>query len=113
MTRGGKIALGIGIPVVLFSAYWFGIRNRRPYFSFESIDWTNKRGIVKFGNTENSFDLSGGKGFNAGNTYNSDLYSATINSEGEKVFFKVFKKDKLIQETVIDFTTNTKYDKPV
>jgi hypothetical protein len=114
MTKGAKIAIALGIPLTLFGTYWFVIRNRRPQLSFESIDWLNKGGVVRFGNTENTFSDSKGFGATAGKTY-SDRYTMTASPDGKGiVVFDVFKNSgtgagKKVESITIDFPAKLKY----
>lgn len=111
MTKNIKTALLLGVPLVTFGTYWFLIRNRRPILSFESIDWLNKRGVVKFGSTKNNFNENKSFAAGAGKTY-SDLYSMTASPDGKgKIIFNVFKNGTLkVESVVVDFAARLKYE---
>ena len=112
MTKGVKIALGIGIPLALGSVYWFGIRNRRPALSFQTIDWLNKKGEVQFGFSRNTFSLNKATGgIEAGKTF-SNKYRLNIQPQsGDKIVFTVTdtKSGNVVETRTIDFKSKLEY----
>ena len=43
MNKTGKILLGVGLPLAVLGVYWFGVRNRKPFFMLSKYDFVNKK----------------------------------------------------------------------
>lgn len=101
MNKKVKIALGVGIPVVLFGIYWFVLR--KPYLSFGDIDWDGKKGVAKFGGQ----DLPFGTGTRFSSS--SKGYDLTVTPMDGKVVFNVTKEGVSVDSVTIDFNSKLKY----
>jgi hypothetical protein len=101
MNKKLKIALMVGVPVVLIGAYFMF---RKPSFRIKDINWDFKRGEGKFGNMPINFQAYKGldqtvKG-----------YRLIIEPVGEKLVFKVFDEGgALVSEETIDFAGKLRY----
>lgn len=111
MTKGTKIAVGVGVGVTLFGVYWFRIRNRRPSIKVESIDWLNKKATVKFGNFESVYGLNGAVGgVGAGSTY-SNKYTMEQLLDEDTLIFKVINttNQEVVEQLTVDFKSKLVY----
>ena len=113
MTKGAKIALGIGIPLALGSLYWFVIRKRRPSFYVSKVDWTNKTASVMFGNTLHTLGANGSSAIGAGKTYdNSEWTLMSIGNMNGLLTLKLINKvtpNTPTETIVIDFKSKLMY----
>lgn len=110
MSNTSKIFLGIGLPLGVFSFYWFVFRNRQPILNLDNIDWVQNNVTVKFGNNKKDISLGDNGEMNAGYTFNDKLYKLTFKTENKIMFFYVNDKNgKLFDKQTIDFGSKIKY----
>ena len=104
MKNTTKIILGIGVPLALFSAYWFLYRNREPILKLDDTDWNNNQAVIKFGRNKQNVPLGNNGEMNAGSTFNPDGYKLTFTSSGKKMVFYVRDKNgNLVDKQTLDF----------
>jgi hypothetical protein len=110
MKKTTKIVLGIGIPLVVFGAYWFLYRNRKPNLNLDKTDWSNNISNIKFGRNKQSVPLGNNGKMNAGATYSPNEYELTFTSSGKIMVFSVRDKNgNLVDKQTLDFGAKIKY----
>lgn len=119
MEKGKKIALLIGF-LGLGGLIYFSFR--KPKFSIIDIDWLNKKGSYKFGNTikefssemgdlvNNAYVLKDQYHLNGGYSFKNRFLNVTNSLDRKKTFFNVVDKDgNLIEKLTIDWLAKLKY----
>jgi hypothetical protein len=110
MNKTGKIILGISLPLAVLGIYWFGIRNRKPYFLLSKYDFINNKTNASFGFNDKSISLGDSGEMTAGSTYNQDKYKLVFTSTGKIIEFVVKDKDdNEVEKKTIDFSSKIVY----
>lgn len=104
MNKTVKIILGVTIPLTLLGIYWFGIRNRKPFFMLSKYDFVNHKINVDFGYNQKTISLGDSGEMSAGRTYNPNKYKLVFTSKNKTIEFVVTDKDGTqIDKQTIDF----------
>ena len=88
MNKTAKILLGVGLPLAVLGVYWFGIRNRKPFFMLSKYDFVNNKTNVDFGYNQKIVALGDSGEMTAGKTYNPNKYKLVFTSKNKKVISK-------------------------
>jgi hypothetical protein len=109
MDKRLEFALKIGVPIAVGAYYLFVFRNRKPSISFPEIDWSRRKGKVRFGNTIMDFNNVGTFSTSAGFLFNAEMYSMTKTTDGSSVFFTILKQGKPVERITVDFLGKLQY----
>jgi len=110
MNNTQKIILGVAIPVVVLSIYWFGIRNRKPMLLLSKYDFRNNKTNVTFGYNEKTVALGDSGEMNAGMTYNPNKYTLIFTTKDKIIEFVVKNKNgEEVEKQTIDFGSKIVY----
>ena len=103
MNKTTKIILGVVVPLAVFGAYLFIVRNREPLLDLDDTDWSNDIANIKFGRNKKSVSLGNKGEMNAGATY-SDKYKLTFTSNKKNMTFFVKDADgNVFDKKIVDF----------
>jgi hypothetical protein len=110
MNKTGKILLGVGLPLAVLGVYWFGVRNRKPFFMLSKYDFVNNKVNVDFGYNKKTVALGDSGEMTAGKTYNPNKYKLVFTSKDKTIEFVIKDKDdKEFSKQIIDFGAKIVY----
>ena len=110
MNKTGKILLGVGIPLAVLGVYWFGVRNRKPFFMLSKYDFVNNKVNVDFGYNKKTVALGDSGEMTAGKTYNPNKYKLVFTSKDKTLEFVIKNKDgEEVSKQIIDFGAKIVY----
>jgi hypothetical protein len=110
MEKTGKIVLGVALPLAVFGIYWFGVRNRKPFFMLSKYDFVNNKVNVDFGYNKKTVALGDSGEMTAGKTYNPNKYKLVFTSKDKTLEFVIKNKDgEEVSKQIIDFGAKIVY----
>jgi hypothetical protein len=110
MNKTGKILLGVGLPLAVLGVYWFGVRNRKPFFMLSKYDFVNNKVNVDFGYNKKTVSLGDSGEMTAGKTYNPNKYKLVFTSKDKTLEFVIKNKDgEEVSKQIIDFGAKIVY----
>jgi hypothetical protein len=110
MNKTGKILLGVGLPLAVLGVYWFGVRNRKPFFMLSKYDFVNNKVNVDFGYNKKTVALGDSGEMTAGKTYNPNKYKLVFTSKDKTLEFVIKNKDgEEVSKQIIDFGAKIVY----
>jgi len=110
MNKTGKILLGVALPLAVLGVYWFGVRNRKPFFMLSKYDFVNKKTNVDFGYNQKTVALGDSGEMTAGKTYNPNKYKLVFTSKDKTIEFVIKDKNgNEFSKQTIDFGAKIVY----